>query len=90
MKFIWDDDKAAEDENDHGVTFDEATEVFGDPNISEEFDGIHSDDEARYVAIGLSHRRLLLVVFSEPDLDVIRIISARKAGKRAKQKYEED
>lgn len=88
MRFIWDDDKAEENEKNHGVTFDEATEIFSDPNISEEFDGMHSDDEARYIAIGLSGRRLLLVVFSEPEPNVIRVISARKAGKRAKQKYE--
>jgi hypothetical protein len=88
MRFIWDDDKAEENEKNHGVTFDEATEIFSDPNISEESDGMHSDDEARYIAIGLSGRRLLLVVFSEPEPNVIRVISARKAGKRAKQKYE--
>jgi len=55
----------------------------------ETFDGQHSAQEPRYLAIGLSSRRLLTVVFTEPDSDTVRIISAWKSTRRDKQIYEE-
>src|SRR6266581_4308539 len=44
VRFTWDPDKAAENVRNHkGVTLDEGTEIFSDPNLQEEFDGMHSD-----------------------------------------------
>jgi len=50
---------------------------------------MHSDDEPRYLAIGLSSRRMLQVVFTEPEEGVIRVISARKASAEERTLYEE-
>ena len=88
MKFEWDDEKANANLERHGVSFGEATEVFYDPNALEGYDDEHSADEARFFLIGLSSRRLLFVVYAERKVDVIRIISARRAVRREQKDYE--
>ncbi len=62
MRFEWDGANAAANLRKHGVSFDEATEVFYDPNALEDYDSVHSDAELRFFIIGLSSRRLLYVV----------------------------
>ena len=89
MRFEWDDQKALENLKKHGVTFGEATEVFYDPNALEYYDVGHSVGEARFVIIGLSSRRLLYVVYAERVADLVRIISARKAGRIQQEIYEQ-
>jgi uncharacterized DUF497 family protein len=88
VRFEWDDQKAVENIEKHGVTFGEATEVFYDPNALEDYDAGHSVGEARFVIIGLSSRRLLYVVYAERAADLVRIISARKAGRAQQEMYE--
>ena len=88
MRFEWDDEKAVENLQKHGVSFGEATEVFYDPNAIEGYDKQHSADEARFFIIGLSSRRLLYVVYAERDDDVVRIIMTRKASKAEREIYE--
>jgi uncharacterized DUF497 family protein len=88
VKFEWDDQKAVENLAKHGVSFGEATEVFYDPNAFEDYDLEHSVDESRFVIIGLSSRRLLYVVYAERAADLVRIISARKAGRVYREIYE--
>ena len=88
MRFEWDDAKAVANLERHGVSFGEATEVFYDPNALEDYDVKHSAEEARFVIIGLSSRRLLYVVFAERAADRVRIISARKAGRAKQEIYE--
>ncbi len=88
MLFEWDPDKAASNLRKHGVSFDEAAEVFLDREGIEEFDPAHSVEEPRYRRIGLSSQRLLLVVFIDRSEDVIRIISARKATGKEHKLYE--
>jgi uncharacterized protein len=78
-RFEWDEDKAAINATKHGVSFDEAIEVFDDPRRVEIFDDDHSLDEERYQIIGLSRRGLLFTVFTERS-ERIRIIHARKAN----------
>ena len=75
----WDPVKAAQNLQKHGVSFEEAASILNDP-LSITIDDVrHSDDEQRYVDIGLSTRgRLLVVVYTERD-DVARIISCREA-----------
>jgi uncharacterized protein len=93
MKFIWDDDKATVNQVKHKVSFQEAIEIFHDPNMYDEFDKEHSTfEEKRYNAIALSSKRLLFVVFtiSLEEQETIRIISARKAGKKEKEFYEKE
>jgi len=89
MRFEWDPDKAAANLQKHGVGFDEAREVFNDPNAIEEFDADHSIEENRFTVIGFSRRRLLLVVFTERAGDAIRVISARNATRRERSEYEQ-
>ena len=88
MRFEWDDQKAVENLAKHGVSFGESTEVFYDPNALEAYDAWHSVEEARFVIIGLSSRRLLYVVYAERAADLIRIISARKADRVEQEIYE--
>jgi uncharacterized DUF497 family protein len=78
--FEWDESKNESNQRAHGVSFAEARSVFLDENAVQFFDEAHSDDEDRYIMVGLSsHLRVLLVVhtFREED-GVIRLISARK------------
>ena len=89
MKFEWDNEKARANLEKHGVSFDEATEVFDDPNALAGEDAEHSYDEARFFIIGYSTRRLLFVVFAERHGDVIRIISARPPTPAERKLYEE-
>ena len=89
MRFEWDDRKAAANLRKHGVGFGEATEVFNDPHLVENEDAVHSDGELRFVTIGYSARRILVVVFTEPRSGVIRIISARLPTPLERKLYEE-
>ena len=89
LRFTWDPNKATQNLRKHQVNFDEATTVFGDPFAGIEDDPDHSIDEQRYLIIGYSSRnRLLIVIFTEPIPDAIRIISARLATNTERKKYE--
>jgi len=87
--FEWDEGKSLRNRDKHGVTFEEAATVFGDPNAVEEHDEAHScPGEDRFRIIGRSaFPRLLLVVYCERVVDVIRIISARPANSRERGVY---
>ena len=87
MRFEWDADKAQRNLDRHQVTFAEAQEAFFDPNAVDDYDEAHSTSETRYNLIGLSSRRLLFVVYSEPAPNVVRIISARKAERKHQRTY---
>jgi uncharacterized DUF497 family protein len=86
MNFIWDEKKAARNKQKHKVDFPTATMVFLDPGRIEEYDGVHSVHEERWLTIGLVQEGVLFVVYTERD-DVTRIISARKANKDEQEKY---
>jgi len=90
LRFDWDSEKARVNLESHGVSFFEAATVFGDPLTMERPDEIHSVSEERFVAIGMSNaRRLLLVVHSEEGR-LVRIISARLANRHERIDYEEE
>ncbi len=91
MTFEWDKRKAASNQRKHGVSFEEAITVLDNPLALIFDDEEHStDDERREIAIGHSAKnRLLLVVFHERELNVVRIISARSATKKERINYEE-
>lgn len=87
--FEWDPVKATENVAQHDVTFDEATEVFGDPLSLSMPDPDHSHGEERYVVLGVSRRwRLLVVCYAERGSRT-RIISARRATRSERRQYEE-
>ena len=89
MEFEWDDAKALSNEQKHGVSFTESMTVFADPLALTGFDPDHSDDEDRYVTMGVSADGRLLVVSHTDRGEKIRIISAREASRREKKDYED-
>lgn len=90
LSFAWDTRKAIANKQKHGVSFEEASTVFADSFSLTIHDPLHSEDEERFVIVGTSHKnRLLVVVHTDRD-DSIRIISARKANKNERLKYEGD
>jgi len=88
--FEWDPRKAESNARKHGVTFDEASTVFGDPLGLLMSDPDHSVTEERYLVLGMSNQhRLLVVAFAErPPLT--RLISARRTTRRERRRYEEE
>lgn len=88
VRFEWDTNKAIENEGKHGVSFEEAEEVFDDPSAVNIFDADHSIAEDRYYLIGFSSRRLLTVVYVEKQAGVYRIISAWKSRESERDVYE--
>jgi hypothetical protein len=92
LTFEWDSQKAILNEAKHGVTFDEAKTVFYDEKALVIPDPDHSRLEERFVIMGMgSLNRVLVVVHClRSNNNVIRIISARKAGTKEKQPYMRD
>ena len=90
LRFLWDPRKAASNERKHGVGFQEATTVFHDSLSVTISDPDHSVDEERFLLLGLSNRRRLLVVAHSEQAESIRIISARRANRRERRIYEEE
>jgi uncharacterized DUF497 family protein len=88
VRFIWDRRKAAANLGKHAVSFDEASTAFEDPLGAYYPDALHDD---RFILIGHSRQhRLPYVVHAEVRADAIRIISARKATRHEKARYEND
>ena len=89
MDFEWDSGKAKENETKHGVSFVEASEVFGDDHSSTVPDPDHSEDEERYLIFGVSKNgRYLVVSYTERE-ERIRLISARSMTPRERRAYEQ-
>jgi len=88
IEFEWDPRKDNANQRKHGVSFEEAQSVFFDENAIQFYDEDHSEQEDRFIMLGLSIRsRILLVCHCERESgNVIRIISARKAT-RSERKY---
>jgi uncharacterized DUF497 family protein len=88
-QFEWNPAKAKTNLAKHEVSFEEASTVFDDPMFITVLDDEHSQDEQRYITIGLSKGgQLLMVAHTERD-NHIRIISARKATKNEEKFYAE-
>lgn len=89
LSFLWDDDKALINVGKHAISFDEAKTVFYDEHARLLSDPDHSEDEERFLLVGMSFSaRLLLVCHCYRANDtVIRIISARKATRRESEMY---
>jgi uncharacterized protein len=89
LDFAWNEEKAKANLAKHGVGFEEASTVFGDPLAHVGSDPEHTAEEMRMIIIGHSALgRLLLVSFAERG-DVIRVISARPLTRRERRLYEE-
>jgi len=87
--FEWDPQKAKSNLQKHQVDFEEASSIFNDLQFISFLDDEHSQDEERYISIGLSNKlRILMVAHTERN-NKIRIISARKATENEKKFYQE-
>ena len=89
INFLWDETKNRKNIISHKISFEEAKTVFFDPNAKVIFDPDHSQNEDRFIILGLSKLLNILVVchcYKEND-NVIRIISARKATQKERKQY---
>lgn len=89
MRFEWDPEKAEANLKKHGVTFQEAATVFGDPLAITFHDPDHSEEEERYLTFGLSLQNRLVVISHTERAGKTRIISARLMDRKEKVIYEE-
>jgi uncharacterized protein len=90
MEFEWDESKARINLKKHRISFEEAKTVFNDPFLITFPDPEHSEDEERYLSIGLSVRERVLVVVHLERHENIRLISGRKATPRERRFYEQN
>jgi uncharacterized DUF497 family protein len=88
LLFEWDPEKARNNVRKHSITFDEASTAFSDTLSLTIHDPLHSEDEERYILMGLSCRNRVLTIVHTERGDKIRIISARKATKKERSYYE--
>lgn len=90
LRFEWDERKNRSNKKKHGVSFEEARSVFLDENARLIDDPDHSEDEDRFVLMGISEVLRVLVVCHcyRKDGSVIRIISARRADTEERSSYE--
>lgn len=88
MEFEWDPRKAEHNRRKHGVDFVEAGTIFNDPLSITYPDPDHSDDEERFIIIGISNARRLLIVAHTDCRNVTRLISAREVTSRERKLYE--
>jgi len=89
LRFEWDPAKAASNRHKHGVAFEDAKTVFADEHGLLLDDPDHSAAEERFILLGLSPTAGVLVVVHcyRRHRDVIRLISARRASRRERQRY---
>jgi uncharacterized DUF497 family protein len=87
LTFEWDEEKAGHNIRKHRISFDEAKTVFNDPSAITDPD--HSEEEDRFLDIGLSSKGRALVVWYTERGETIRIIGCRRAGSAERRCYEE-
>jgi uncharacterized DUF497 family protein len=88
MKFEWDERKNQSNLIKHGFDFADAFRIFDSPMLVE-FDDRQDYGEDRWIGIGLLSGRVVVVVYTEPDEETVRIISLRKALTHERRRYEQ-
>lgn len=92
MKYEWNQAKNSLNIQKHSVSFEEAVEVFNDPLQISKLDKRFNYFEERWITLGTTSKQTILVVanlfFTEGGEEIIRIISARKANEKEKDRYE--
>jgi hypothetical protein len=86
--FEWDPEKAESNLLKHGVSFEEASTVFGDPLATTVRDSAHSDREERFLTTGLSSENRVLIVWHTERDNGLRIIGARGVTAQERKVYE--
>jgi uncharacterized DUF497 family protein len=91
LRFDWDERKNRANRTKHGIWFEEAQSVFDDPRARLFHDPEHSEEEERFILLGMSFAvRVLIVIHCYREQEqVVRIISARKAARKEARFYEE-
>jgi uncharacterized protein len=93
VRFEWDQSKAASNVSKHGVRFDDAMLAFGDRFALFQQDRVVGV-ELRWQALGSAGGNFLLIVahtaLNEAEDEIIRIISARKATRKERKRYDEN
>jgi len=88
VEVVWDEAKNLAKQKGHGLSFEEAAELFtSGVDYLEIFDDAHSDTEDRFIAVGAIRRGLVVIVWTERDEDTLRILSARWATRRERALY---
>ena len=87
MRFQWDEQKNEVNIEKHGIDFADAPRIFAAPLLAA-LDEREDYGEDRWIGIGLLDERVVVVVFTEPDEETIRIISLRKALTYERKRYE--
>ncbi len=88
MEFEWDREKAAQNQEKHQISFDEAVTIFHDPLAATFDDPDHSTGERRFITVGYSSQNRLIVVAHTERGETIRIISARLATAQERKRHE--
>ncbi|MDA3938160.1 MAG: BrnT family toxin [Spirochaetia bacterium] len=92
MRFEWDQNKDFSNQTKHGISFEEAMEIFDDPLHISILDKKYSYFEERWITVGTTNKISIIVVvnlfFDDEGEEVIRIISAREATNNERKKYE--
>ena len=89
MNFEWDERKNEKNINKHGLDFADAVDIFNHPMLTR-LDTRYDYGENRWISIGMTHSRIVVVVYTERvEGKIVRIISMRKALKHERKKYEE-
>ena len=88
LKFEWDRRKAVLNIKKHGMSFEDAATAFGDPLSVTIHDPKHSDDEDRFLLLGETQDKKLVVVAHTDRKDTIRLINARPATRQEREDYE--
>jgi hypothetical protein len=89
MKFEWDDAKNEANIRNHKIAFEDGSDVFDGPMIIR-LDDREDYGEQRWVGTGILRNLIVVVVFSEPDSETIRLISVRKANQDERKKFEKE
>ena len=93
LEFEWDDAKFEANLRKHGIDFRDAATVFGDPLAADFDDARHSKDERRMYTVGYTERNDLLFVLyvtrADHGVDVLRLISARRADPKERRNHEQ-
>ena len=89
LTFVWDAEKARLNQENHGVSFEEAASAFDDPLSLTVADPDHSQGEHRFVLVGASAVGRLIVVSHTERGSKIRLISARLASRAERRRYEQ-
>ncbi len=89
MRFVWDAAKRRENLAKHGIDFREAPEMFDGPMLVA-LDNREDYGEDRFTGLGWIKNRVVIIVYSEPEENTVRVISLRKANKNERERFEKE